>query len=275
MPVSPACGLQTLPNSHPESRQDAVLTVVTVENCNTTTKEQASPLLFEKRTQVEDSAAATHTSCTSGSLCQSQETRGEQRNTLAANSPAGRNRKNKKRTSKTSRHAKESPANSRITSEARKGTTPRPKRTTGSKTETDETTSPREPQPASVIVDRGATNSQCSPSQEETSSPIKPVFAPGSDGKYSDRKSVALPTTITVEKQEGEKWEVDQLICEQVAETETVTDTEQGHIDSFLEKEATCNLALGSAAERTGKFNEVHEELGSICGGRDANVSNF
>ncbi len=256
-PVGPACGLQSYSNSQQESKQDAVLVALTVENCSTTTKEQASPPSLEERTQVEDSAAATCTSCTSGSLFQSREAGGEQKGTPAANSSAGCNRKNKKRTTKTTRHAKEPQANDRRTPEAVRVTAERPTKTTGSDTETDKITSPREPELMSVIGDRGATKSQCSTSTEETPSPTKPVSAPGADGKCAGRKSVALPTTITIEKQEGEKWELDLLICERVVETEAVTEAEQGDSESLLQKEAKCYLDVESAAERTGKLHTV------------------
>ncbi len=242
--VSPACGLQPCSNSQQE---DAGLAVVTIENSSTATEEQGNPLSLECRTQGEDFAFVTHTSCTSGSLHQSQEAREEQKDTSAANSPAGRNRKNKKRTTKTTRHATESPGNNRSTPVASRGTARRPTKTTGNRTETDGT-SAREPAVASVIGDGGATKIQCCPGTEETPLPIKPVSAPRGDGKCAGRKAVALPTTTITEKQEGEKREVDLLICERVVETETVTEK------SLPAKEATFNLALASAAERTGKF---------------------
>ncbi|XP_044047786.1 A-kinase anchor protein 13-like isoform X3 [Siniperca chuatsi] len=249
--VSPACGLQPCSNCQQESKWDAGLAVVTIENCSTTAEEQGSPLLLEEKTHGEDSAVVTHTSCTSGSLCQSQEAGGEQKGTPAANSPAGRNRKNKKRTTKTTRHGTESPGNNRSTPEAGRGTARRPTKTTRSRPETDGTISPREPAVVSVIGDGGATKTQCSPRTEETPLPIKPVSTPGGDGKCAGRKAVALRTTTIIEKQEGEKWEVDQLICERVVETETVTETEQGDTESLPAKEAKFNLALESAAERT------------------------
>lgn len=85
----------------------------------------------------------------------------------------------------------------------------------------------------------------CSPRKVETPLPIKPVSAPGGDAKCTSRKAVALPVTAIVAKQEGEKREVELLICERVVETEVVTQTQQG---------ATEDAALESAAERTGKF---------------------
>ncbi|XP_051239077.1 A-kinase anchor protein 13 isoform X3 [Dicentrarchus labrax] len=234
--ANPACGLQPCSNSQPERKHDAVLAMVTTENCTTTAKEQGSPPLLEERTQGEDSTVVTHTSC--NSLCQSQEAGAKEKGKPAANSPAGRNRKNKKR-------------NNRSTPEASRGTAQRATKTTGSRTETDVTISPTEPAVASVIGDGRATKTHCSPETEKTPSSIKPVFAPARDGKCASRKAVALPTTTVVEKQEGEKWEVDLLICERVVETETVTETEQGDTESLPAKEANFNLGLESAAERT------------------------
>lgn len=254
--VSPAYGLQPCSNGQQE---DAGLAVVTIENSSTATEEQGSPLSLEQRTQGEDSAVVTHTSCTSGSLRQSQEAGGEQKGTSAANSPAGRNRKNKKRTTKTTRHATESPGNNRSTPEAGRGTARRPTKTTGNRTETG--TSPRELAVASVIVDGGTTKTH---STEDTPLPIKPVSVPGGDGKCAGRKAVALPTTTIIEKQEGEKREVDLLICERVVETETVTEK------SLPAKEATFNLALGSAAERTGTF--IRGQIFSVNGKCDAKM---
>lgn len=254
-PVSTACGLQPCSNSQQESKQDAGLAVVTIENLGSTTKEQGSPSSLEERTQGEDSAVVTHTSCTSGSLCQSQETVGAQKGTPAANSPAGRNRKNKKRTTKTTTHASKSPRNNRSTPEDDKGTACR--QTTGSRTEAHGAVPPREPAVASVIGDGEATKTLCSLGTDETASPIKPASAPGGDGQCAGTGTVALPTTIIVEKQEGEKWEVDLLICERVVETESVTETEQRDTESLPAEEAKFNLAVESAAERTGKFITV------------------
>ncbi|XP_037622082.1 A-kinase anchor protein 13-like isoform X4 [Sebastes umbrosus] len=224
------------------------LSVVTIETCSTTTEERGSPPSLEERPEGEDSAGVTHTSCTSGSLCQSQEAGGEQKGTTAADSPAGRNRKNRKRTTKTTRHATESPGNNRSTPEAGRGNARRPAKATGSRTETDGSISPREPEVASLIDDEGASKS---PRTEDTPLPIKPVSAAGGDGKCGGRKAVALPATTIVEKQEGEKWEVDLLICERVVETEALTETERGDTDSVSAQEATDNVALESAAEKT------------------------
>ncbi|KAJ4938052.1 hypothetical protein JOQ06_002678 [Pogonophryne albipinna] len=190
------------------------LSVVTIETCSTRKEEGGSPPSLEQRAQGEDSAAVTHISCTSAKLCQGQEARGEQKGAPAANSPAGRYRKNKKRTRKSTRHAAESPGNNRSTPEANRGSTPQP--ATGSTTETDGPISPREPVVASVKVDTKT---------EETPLPIKPESGPGGDRKCAGRKAAALPTiNTTVEKQEAEKWEAEPLICERVVETGSQTE---------------------------------------------------
>ncbi|KAI9523074.1 hypothetical protein NQZ68_031163, partial [Dissostichus eleginoides] len=190
------------------------LSVVTIETCSTTKEEGGSPPSLEQRAQGEDSAAVTHISCTSAKLCQGQEAGGEQKGALAANSPAGRYRKNKKRTRKNTRHAAESPGNNRSTPEANRGSTPQP--ATGSTTETDGPISPREPVVASVKVDTKT---------EETPLPIKPESGPGGDRKCAGRKAAALPTiNTTVEKQEAEKWEAEPLICERVVVTGAKTE---------------------------------------------------
>ncbi|XP_038563070.1 A-kinase anchor protein 13-like isoform X3 [Micropterus salmoides] len=235
--ASPACGLQPCSNGQQESKQDVGLAVVTIENCITTTKDHRGPPLLEDKTRGADSTVVTQTSCASGSLCQSQEAGGEQKGAPAANSPARRNRKNKKRTT---RNATESLENKRCTQEGGRGIARRPTKTPRSRTEIHETISVRQPAGASVIGDREATKTQCSPGTEETPLPIKPVTAPGGDRKCAGRKTVALPTTTIIEKQEGEKWEVDLLICERVVETET----EQG------DPAKAAKFNLGSAAEK-------------------------
>lgn len=214
------------------------LSVVTIETCSTTKEEGGSPPSLEQRAQGEDSAAVTHISCTSAKLCQGQEAGGEQKGAPAANSPAGRYRKNKKRTKKSTRHAAESPGNNRSTPEANRGSTPQP--ATGSTTETDGPISPREPVVASVKVDT---------TTEETPLPIKPESGTGGDRKCAGRKAVALPTiNTTVEKQEAEKWEAEPLICERVAETGAQTErggTGPAEVDPDLES-AAGNVITGT-----------------------------
>uniref|UniRef100_A0A8C9YP51 Uncharacterized protein n=1 Tax=Sander lucioperca TaxID=283035 RepID=A0A8C9YP51_SANLU len=216
--LSPACRLQPC-------KQNAGLSAVTIETCSTT-EEQGSPPSLEERARGEDSAV-TQTSCSSASLCQSQE---------AANSPAGRNRKNKRRSRKTARRAAESPGSNKGTPEVGGGIAHRPTKATGSRRETDGATSPRE----SVTAQRG-------PTTEETSLPRKPGSAPGADGKCAGRKAAAGSTAIIVKKQE-----VDLLIRERVAETEAVTRTGQGDTGRLPAGPADVKFAVESAAERTG-----------------------
>ncbi|XP_033997626.1 A-kinase anchor protein 13 isoform X1 [Trematomus bernacchii] len=217
------------------------LSVVTIETCSTTKEEGGSPPSLEQRAQGEDSAAVTHISCTSAKLCQGQETGGEQKGAPAANSPAGRYRKNKKRTRKNTRHAAESPGNNRSTPEANRGSTPQP--ATGSTTETDGPISPREPVVASAKVDTKT---------EETPLPIKPESGPGGDRKCAGRKAAALPTiNTTVEKQEAEKWEAEPLICERVVETGA--QTERGGTGCLPAGPAEVNPDPESAAVTMGQ----------------------
>ncbi|XP_031734591.1 A-kinase anchor protein 13-like isoform X5 [Anarrhichthys ocellatus] len=249
-PVSPACGPQPCSNG---------LSAVTIETCSTTTEERGRPPSLEETSQGEDSAVVTHTSCTSGTHCQRQEAGGEQKGTPAANSPAGRSRKNRKRTTKTARHATESPGNNRSTPEASRGSARRPAKATGSSTETDGTISPGGPAVASVIgEDEGATKTH--KRAGETPLPIKPVSAPGGERKCAGRKAAALPATTIVEKQEEEKWEVDLLICERVSETEAVTQIEQGDTESLPAEEVPVNVALESAAERTATMGQEQSQ---------------
>lgn len=47
-----------------------------------------------------------------------------------------------------------------------------------------------------------------------------------------------MPADAIIEKQEGEKWEVELLTCERVAETEAVTKTERRHTKSLPAEDA-------------------------------------
>ncbi|XP_054475258.1 A-kinase anchor protein 13 isoform X2 [Anoplopoma fimbria] len=231
-PVTPACGQQPCSNGP---------SAVTIETCSITTEERGRPPSLEERAQGEDSAVVTHTSCTSGTLCQRQEAGGEQRGTPVANSPTGRSRKNRRRTPKNARRATESPGNNRSTPEDGRGSARRPAKATGSSAETDVSIGPGGPAGASVIANDGeAIKTQPSPRQGETTLPIKPASEPGGDGKHAGRKAAALPPTTIVEKQEGEKWEVDLLICERVAETEAVTQIKQGDAERLPAEELSA-----------------------------------
>ncbi|XP_037308074.2 A-kinase anchor protein 13 isoform X3 [Pungitius pungitius] len=204
-PATPGGGMQPCSNG---------LSAVTTETCSTAIEEQGRPRSLEERAQGQDPAVVTHASGTSGPLCQRQEAGGEQKGTPAANSPAARRRKNRKRTTTTARLAAESPGSNRSTTEAGIGRARRPAKTTGSSAETDESVSPAGIVAASVI---GATKTHNR--AEETLLPTKPVSTPGADGKCAGRKAAFLPADAIIEKQEGEKWEVDLLTCERVAKT--------------------------------------------------------
>lgn len=260
--VSPDCGLQPWSNSQQESKEAAGLAVVTTENCRTVTEELGSPLSLEERKLGEDSAVVTQTSCTTGTVCQSQETGGEQKSTPAANSHAGRNIKNKRRTTKTTRRARESPGNNSGTPEAGKGTAQRQPETTGSHTEG--ALSPIELAEASVIGEAGITKNLYSPRTEETQLPINPASVPSGDGNCADRKAVALPTTTIVGKQEGEKWEVELLISERVVESERRTETEQEDTERLSANEAKLHSALLSSSGGKGEFYSVLTEWSSV-----------
>ncbi|XP_040893517.1 A-kinase anchor protein 13 isoform X2 [Toxotes jaculatrix] len=219
-PLGPVCRLQLCSNGQQESGREAGPAEVTTENCSTTTVEQGSLLSLEEGTQGEDPAVVTHTSCTSERLCQSRGSGGGQRGTPAAKSPAGKNRKNKKKSTKTTRCATEATGN-RSSPEAGRGTAQGPTKITGSGSEG--SVSARELAVASVVGDGGDTENQRSARAEETPLPRKPVSTPGGDGTCASRSADALSTTTITEKQEGGEWEVDVLICERAADTESVT----------------------------------------------------
>ncbi|XP_056274469.1 uncharacterized protein LOC130196399 [Pseudoliparis swirei] len=247
-PVSPACGLQCHFTS-----------ALTRETCGTTTEEQGHPPSLEERAQGGDSAVVTRTSCTSGTLCQRQEARGERRGSPAPNPPAGRSRKNRKRTAKNTRLATESPRRNRNTQEAGGGSAQRLAKAPGSSAETDGTSLPRGPAVASVTGDDDRAT-ETHNRAEETPLPMSLVSAPAGDGKCTGRKAVALPATIIVEKQEGEKWEVDLLKCERVAETETVTQFKQRDTESLPSGEVQVDIAAESGAEKTATMGQEQSQ---------------
>lgn len=234
--VRSACALESDSNGQQTGAKDAV----TIDNCGNTTEQQERKLSLDDQAQREDSDVVT-TSCNSGHLCHSQEAGREQRGTPAASSR--RNKRHKKSTTKTQRRAKES--NQRTPEACRK--------TAQRLTETgrgSETVSPREQSATLVIGGRGVAENQQSPGTQETLLPIKPVLGPGGDGKWAGRKAVALPITIIIEKQEGEKWEVELPMCEQDVGTEAETTTAQGNAQSCPAREG-----LEPAAEKTGMFH--------------------
>ncbi|KAK2841770.1 hypothetical protein Q5P01_011970 [Channa striata] len=195
--VGPACELQLCSNIQQESQRDAGLSALTAENCNACAEDQGSPRSLETRTRC---AVVTHVPCTSGHICQSLEAGEGKRSVPPSKSPAGRKKRNKKRTAKTTRRSTESAENKTSNLESATGSAPE---AGGSVV-------------ACVISDGGGTKI---PGTEETPLPIKPVSAPGGDGKRTSRKQVQSPTANTIEKQEGENWEVDVPMCERAAET--------------------------------------------------------
>lgn len=215
--------------------------MVTTENCSAATVEQGSPSSLDERRKKEWPAVVTHTSCTRGHRCQSQEAGEGPRTTPAASSPAGRNRKNKKRTTKTTRRGAQL-AENRNAPVAGRGTAQGSAETTGSGPE-------KEGAVASALVDGEAAGAPHSPGAQETPLPREPASGLGGDGTRTVRKAVvALPTTTVVEKQEGEVWEVDMLICERATETKTGTENPP-------ERKVQVTLAPGPAAHNTGEFS--------------------
>ncbi|XP_034541586.1 A-kinase anchor protein 13 [Notolabrus celidotus] len=216
--------LHACTNSQQGSRQDAGL-AVTIETCSTTTEEQGSPLSLEERTQREEPAGVSQISCSSGSLRQAQEVRAEVKGSPAAGSPAGRNRKNKKKAARSKK----------TSSEERKRTEQR--KTETAERNTDGTTLSTGPVGESVI---GVGADTKTVDAEETASLIKP------GGKCDDSKAETI-----IEKQEAEKWEVDLLMCERAAETESVTEIEQRLTEGQTETPRGLSSDLGSAAQIT------------------------
>lgn len=241
--VSPVCELQLCSSRQQESRRDADLAARITENFSTITSNQGSPLSLKERTTC---AVVTYTSFTSGRLCQNLEAAGGQKG-MSVSKSAGRKRKNKKRTTKTTRHATET---DRCPLEAGGVTAQKPteKTGTGCLLETEGSVSPRETAVESVIAEEEATKV---PGTEETLLPINPVATPAGDGKCADRKV----TTAITEKQEGEKWEVDVLSREQVVETEQADN--QSH-------STRQNPFVESAANRTGEFVRVLKEWSCV-----------
>lgn len=232
--------------------------MVTTENCSTATEEQGSPSSLDERREKEWPAVVTHTSCTKGHRCQSQEAGEGPRSAPAASSPAGRNRKNKKRTTKSAKRGAQLTEN-RSTPVAGTGTAQGSAETSGSGPEKEGTGSAV----ASVLVDRETTETLQSPGAQETPLPREPTSGLGGDGTCTVRKAVALPTTTVVEKQEGEVWEVDTLICERATETKTGTGIPP-------ERQVQVTSAVGPDAHNTGELlfgehNISHPMKGFFC----------
>uniref|UniRef100_A0AAX7VWM6 A-kinase anchor protein 13-like n=1 Tax=Astatotilapia calliptera TaxID=8154 RepID=A0AAX7VWM6_ASTCA len=176
---------------------------------------------LEERTQGDDSAAVSQTSCTSGGLCQREEKGWEHQGTAAART--GRNKKNKKRTAKVTRPAAESSGNQSRESARR------PRTATGSGT-----LSPRQ-RAVATVTNVGGT--------QETPSPIRPVLGPGVERKCAGRKVVALPTASVVDKQEDQKQEVELLMRKLVSKTGR--DTQSVSAEITVESAADGTVAMG------------------------------
>lgn len=232
--VGPACELQPCSGRQEESRWDADLAARITGNFTTISEERGSPLSLKERTASADVIQTPR----NRPLCQNLESAGGQKGMPATKSPAGRKRKNKKRTTKTTRLATEI---NRSPLEAGGVTAQKPTETTatGCLLETEGSVSPRDTRAASVIAEGDAAK-DCG--TEETLLPINPEATPAGNGKCADRKTA---TTIT-EKQEGEKWEVDALSREQVIQTETEQTDNQSH--------SRQNQFVESPANRTGEF---------------------
>ncbi|XP_039470462.1 A-kinase anchor protein 13-like isoform X7 [Oreochromis aureus] len=176
---------------------------------------------LEERTQGDDSAAVSQTSCTSGGLCQREEKGWEHQGRAAART--GRNKKNKKRTAKVTRPAAESSGNQNRESARR------PRTATGSGT-----LSPRQ-RAVATVTNVGGT--------QETPSPIRPVLGPGVERKCAGRKVVALPTASVVDKQEGQKQEVELPMRKLVSKTGR--DTQSVSAEITVESAADGTVAMG------------------------------
>lgn len=158
--------------------------VVNTENCDTTEGQEQSP------------------------------SAGPQRLTTATKSLASRKKKNKKRTTKTTRHA--TAGNNRSTLKASRVDAQGLSEATvrGCVPEAEGSVPLKDLSVRFVTKEGGATKIS---GTDETLLPIKPVSALADDGKCPGRKA----TTAITEKQEREKWEVDELMCERATEKET------------------------------------------------------
>ncbi|XP_053740847.1 A-kinase anchor protein 13 isoform X3 [Synchiropus splendidus] len=153
--------------------------------------------------------SAVHTVVSAGTAGQETEERSS-----SAKPHVGRSRKNKRKTNKNAKHATDSPgSSSKNTPESVKGTSARPPKTTGSGLQGGLPAVQR----TEAMMPAVLTDPCCVATKETLLAPKPKVSAPASDG---NRKAVAIVTTAVVEKQEGEKWEVEQLIPESVTETE-------------------------------------------------------
>lgn len=159
---------------------------------------------------------------TVGSVCKSQET-GERQATRT-----GRNRRNKKRTSKTAKAVTEGSGS------AAEGTA------LLAVTVTTELSSIEQPRAAPFTENQSKKELSLNPTSPERDEQCS----------RSSRKSIALPVTAITEKQEEEKWEVKQLILDHVTETAK----ELGHAESLPTKECLGISHQEADTKRKGTF---------------------
>lgn len=229
--VTPTSLHSVCTNSLQQSGQDAGPAAVTIETRGSTTQEEGRCFSLEERTEGEEPAGVSQTSCHSENLCQAQEVQKEVKGSAAAGSPAGRNRKNKKKTSKSKK----------VSPEDRNRSEQRNSKTVGSETEYQNRKKSSSPPAEESVICRGEDKKT-----GETPSPIKP------GGKHADSK---VHIATIAEKQEAEKWEVNLLMCERAAETEKRhaegnTETQRGHDSGFT-----------PAAQSTGELHRCTEEV--------------
>ncbi|XP_030587072.1 A-kinase anchor protein 13-like isoform X2 [Archocentrus centrarchus] len=197
---------------------------------------------LEQRTHGDDSAAVSQTSGTSAHFCQRQEKGRKHKGTPAAKS-AGRNKRNKKRTTKITR-----PAAAESSGNQSREAAQRPCTATGSGT-----LSSRERAVATVTNDTGI---------QETPSPIRPVLGPGVERKCAGRKAVALPTTSIVDKQEGQKQEVELLMRKLVSKTGR--DAQSLRAEISVESAAEGTVTMGQEQSQDPQDIQAEQEEPSL-----------
>ncbi|XP_029910505.1 A-kinase anchor protein 13 isoform X2 [Myripristis murdjan] len=242
---SPPCRVWPCSNGQPESKEAADMAVATIENCGKAKQEQESPPSLEGRKQREGSTIFSHTSCTTGNFFHRQETGGEQEVTPAANWCVVRSRKSKKRTTK---HRTKTLGKNKSTREAVEGTARTQTETTGSTLGTEEETLLLiEPTVAFASSEGESTKNPSSVGTQRTPLPIKPMHRSGCEGKSVGSRAVVLVTT-TVEKQEGENWEIDLERSERDVGRNSLTETKQANIKCHPARQRHLKTTLDLAS---------------------------
>lgn len=244
--ISPACG--PAPHANGQQQRTEAPGLDVEKHCNAT-EEQGSPPSLKRRKQGEDSAIVSLTSCAAESICHSQEAAVEPKASPAANCHATRNRKNRKRTTKTTSHATKAPGNNTATPEVVKGPGRRHTKKTGSRPQAEGAQSVS----VSLTCDGKSTKNHSSPGTQVTPLPINPFSELDGDEKWVVGGAVAKPMAATVEKQEGAKWEVEQGTSDRVLARETWTETKRGDVRNSPAKETKTDSACASAAEGKGE----------------------